>query len=86
LPQRRARWKIAGIGRRERQKELTQMAKTVPMIGLDSAEIYWIRLLISLLRHPDPGVPELAHQALLYLTESCCRPANPPSQTANRTG
>ena len=62
------------------------MAKTVPMIGLESAEIYWIRLLVSLLRHPDPSVPELAHQALLYLTESCCRPGSTPSHAADRTG
>lgn len=62
------------------------MAKTVPMIGLESAEIYWIRLLVSLLRHPDPSVPELARQALLYLTESCCRPGTPPSETVDRAG
>lgn len=50
------------------------MPKTVPMIGLLSGELHWIRLLVSLLRHPDPNVPQLAHHALLYLTESCTRP------------
>jgi hypothetical protein len=63
---------------------MPQMPKTVPMIGLESTEIYWIRLLVSLLRHPDPSVPELAHQALVYLTESCCRRANSPSRESDR--
>jgi hypothetical protein len=46
------------------------MAKTVPVIGVETAELRWIRMLISLLRHPDPSVPELARQALQYLTEA----------------
>ena len=33
-------------------------------------ELSWVRQLVALLRHPDPGVPELARQALLYLTAS----------------
>jgi hypothetical protein len=37
------------------------------MIGVDPDELAWLRLLVSLLRHPDPVVPELARQALLYL-------------------
>jgi len=46
------------------------MGRTVPVIGVETAELRWIRMLISLLRHPDPSVPELARQALLYLTEA----------------
>ena len=43
------------------------MANTVPVIGIDPEELTWIRTLVWLLRHPDPVVPELARQALLYL-------------------
>jgi hypothetical protein len=46
------------------------MSKTVPIIGVEIPELRWIRMLITLLRHPDPGVPELARQALIYLTDS----------------
>jgi hypothetical protein len=46
------------------------MDKTVPMIGIDPGELRWIRILVSLLRHPDPSVPELARQALIYLSAS----------------
>ena len=38
------------------------------MIGVDREELRWLRMLVWLLRHPDPSVPELARQALLYLT------------------
>jgi hypothetical protein len=37
------------------------------MIGLDPGELAWVRLLVLLLRHPDPLVPELSRQALRYL-------------------
>jgi hypothetical protein len=43
------------------------MYRTLQMIGIDPDELAWLRLLVSLLRHPDPVVPELARQALLYL-------------------
>jgi hypothetical protein len=43
------------------------MAQTVPVIGIEPAELNWIRTLVLLLRHPDPVVPELTRQALLYL-------------------
>jgi len=39
----------------------------VSMIGLDPREIAWIRLLLSLLRHPDPVVGEVSREALHYL-------------------
>jgi len=55
------------------------MAKRVPMIGLSADELPWIRKLVALLRHPDPTVPELARQAILYLSRSApaCRLENP---------
>jgi hypothetical protein len=37
------------------------------IIGVDREELRWLRTLVWLLRHPDPSVPELARQALLYL-------------------
>jgi hypothetical protein len=40
----------------------------VAVIGIDREELRWLRTLVWLLRHPDPSVPELARQALLYLT------------------
>lgn len=53
------------------------MAKTVPVIGVEASEIRWIRMLVLLLRHPDPSVPELARQALLYLTDEAVKGAQP---------
>jgi hypothetical protein len=52
------------------------MTRTVQMIGIDADELAWLRLLVSLLRHPDPVVPELARQALLYLETAA---SNPPA-------
>ena len=43
------------------------MAKSVSMIGVHPDEIPWLHTLVWLLRHPDPAVPELTRQALLYL-------------------
>ena len=37
------------------------------MIGLRPDEIEWVRLLVTLLRRPDPLAPELARQALEYV-------------------
>ena len=48
------------------------MAKTV-VIGVESSELQWLRVLVALLRHPDPSVPELARQALLYLTDAAAK-------------
>jgi hypothetical protein len=45
------------------------MGKNV-LIGLEPQELQWLRSLVTLLRHPDPSVPELARQALLYVTET----------------
>jgi hypothetical protein len=41
------------------------MSKTVPVIGVEPSELGWLRLLVFLLRHPNPMVPELARRALL---------------------
>ena len=49
------------------------MSNTVPVIGIDPAELAWIRMLVRLLRHPDPVVPELTRQALRYLEAAACR-------------
>ena len=49
------------------------MPKTIPMIGIERDEISWLRMLVTLLRHPDPSVPELARQALIYLTDAAGR-------------
>ncbi|GEM_PF-1463333 len=46
------------------------MARSIPIIGLSPDEIPWVRKLVTLLRHPDPTVPELARQALLYLARA----------------
>jgi hypothetical protein len=53
------------------------MARTVPVIGIDPAELGWVRLLISLLRHPDPIVPELTRQALRHVGDLANRAASP---------
>jgi hypothetical protein len=49
------------------------MAHTVPVIGIEPAELNWIRKLVVLLRHRDPVVPELTRQALLYLEAAAAR-------------
>jgi hypothetical protein len=49
------------------------MSNTVPVIGIDPAELAWIRMLVLLLRHPDPIVPELTRQALRYLEAAASR-------------
>jgi hypothetical protein len=58
------------MGVEERVETLVSMDKTVPVIGVEPHELRWVRMLILLLRHPDPGTPELARQALLYLTDA----------------
>lgn len=39
------------------------------MIGIQPQELPWVRLLIHLLRHPDPLPAELARQALTYVDQ-----------------
>jgi hypothetical protein len=43
------------------------------VIGIEPAELAWIRTLVTLLRHPDPVVPELTRQALEYLEGAASR-------------
>ena len=43
------------------------------MIGIGPDELRWLRLLVGLLRHPDPVVPELARQALRYLESAAAK-------------
>ena len=61
------------------------MAKAV-LIGLEPHELQWLRALVSLLRHPDPSVPELARQALVYLTDAAQKRAIPPPEPLDHTG
>lgn len=56
------------------------MAPNTAMIGLRPEELRWMRLLVSLLRHPDPGMAELVRQALLYLSQSADQPTRPLSE------
>jgi hypothetical protein len=60
------------------------MAQTVSMIGIGGNELRWIRTLVQLLRHPDPSVPELTRQALLYMAEAAGRTAVPPAPLPRR--
>ena len=45
------------------------MAQNLALIGVEPDELSWIRLLVSLLRHPDPIIPELTRQAVLYVID-----------------
>jgi hypothetical protein len=54
------------------------MANTVPVIGIEPDELVWIRMLVLLLRHPDPVVPELTRQALRYLEAAAARSGDAP--------
>jgi hypothetical protein len=46
---------------------------TLGMIGLAPEEIQWARLVIALLRHPDPVVGEIAREALRYVETAASR-------------
>lgn len=64
------------------------MPRTVPMIGLAPDELPWVRSLVALLRHPDPTIPELARQALLYLSGAAQNSGailTPPAETSKKT-
>ncbi|HEY2016538.1 MAG TPA: hypothetical protein VGH38_23705 [Bryobacteraceae bacterium] len=62
------------------------MARTIPVIGVEPAELRWMRMLIFLLRHPDPSVPELARQALIYLTDAAGKRESIPRDTVDHLG
>ena len=57
------------------------MAQNVSIIGFQPDELPWIRLLVSLLRHPDPSVSELTQRALRYLVDTSATNANGPGQS-----
>jgi hypothetical protein len=60
------------------------MTQNVSMIGINANELRWIRTLVQLLRHPDPSVPELTRQALLYMSEAAGRAAVSPAPSPTR--
>ena len=47
--------------------------ESLGIIGLDPSEMEWLRLVIALLRHPDPVVGEVTRQALRYLADVAAR-------------
>ncbi|HEY1239414.1 MAG TPA: hypothetical protein VGF16_02610 [Bryobacteraceae bacterium] len=64
------------------------MSRSVPMIGLFPDELPWVRSLVALLRHPDPTIPELARQALLYLARAAQNSDmahTPPAEPSKKT-
>jgi hypothetical protein len=61
------------------------VGKTV-LIGLEPHELHWLRSLVALLRHPDPSVPELARQALMYLTEAAAKRVAPANNNLDHAG
>jgi hypothetical protein len=62
------------------------MAKSVSMIGIEAGELRWLRLLLVLLRHSDPSMPELTRQALLYLADAAQRHADPETTPLDTVG
>jgi len=58
------------------------MKRNVVMIGLRPEEDGWVRLLVALLRDPDPTIGELARQALDYVEEAARR--HGPCAAANQ--
>jgi hypothetical protein len=61
------------------------MSRDIAVIGLNPEELRWVRMLVALLRHPDPNIPELARQAVLYLSGSAANSALPPPKTRPRS-
>jgi hypothetical protein len=62
------------------------MAHPLPVIGVEPQELPWLRLMVSLLRHPDPVVPELARQALLYLQNAASQGSRGQDLPADHMG
>jgi hypothetical protein len=61
------------------------VAKTVSVIGIDREELSWVRMLLFLLRHPDPVLPELTRQAVMYLIEQRAGVPSAASQSSQST-
>ena len=62
------------------------MAKSVAVIGIDPSELHWLRMALSLLRHPDPTMSELVRQALVYLNETASHRAEPQVKPLDYAG
>jgi hypothetical protein len=62
------------------------LAETVSVIGVDPAELRWLRMLLFLLRHPDPLVSEMVRQALLYLEKDAGERAQPVVEPIDHAG
>ena len=62
------------------------MENTVSMIGIDPAELPWLRMLLFLLRHPDPLIAEMARQELVYLEKNAHAQAQPGAHPIDYTG
>jgi hypothetical protein len=62
------------------------MEKPVHMIGLDAEELGPVRLLVALLRHPDPAVGELSRQALFYLQDLAATKGIPDPEVLDCAG
>lgn len=56
------------------------------LIGVEVHELGWLRLLLFLLRHPDPSVSALTRQALLYLEDAAGAATDPHSRTVDHAG
>jgi len=56
------------------------------LIGVENHELGWLRLVVLLLRHPDPSVPELTRQALLYLEEAASATTDPRHRSIDHAG
>jgi hypothetical protein len=53
------------------------MLNNLAVTGIGRTELSWVRMLISLLRHPDPRIPELTRQALIYVADNAAAPGLP---------
>jgi hypothetical protein len=62
------------------------MSKSVSMIGIDPGELRWVRMLLFLLRHPDPLISEMARQTLVYLVKNAHEQSEPGTQPLNHAG
>jgi hypothetical protein len=62
------------------------VAKSIHMIGLDPDELEPVRLVVALLRHPDPSVGDLVWQALIYLQEVAARRGEPAAEARQGSG
>ena len=62
------------------------MAKSVSMIGIDPNELRWVRMVLFLLRHPDPLISEMARQTLLYLAKNAHELPEPGTAPLDHAG